>query len=53
MAKIWLILIIKAVNKEIKNKKNFARYNNVANILRLFGGWGNFTFITSETKHDY
>ena len=28
-------------------------YNHVHNILRLFGGWVNFPFATSETKPDY
>ena len=43
---------IKAINKDIKSKKNFAG-NNVDNILRLFDVRANFPFTTSETKPDY
>ena len=28
-------------------------YNNVDNILRLFGGWANIPFTTSKTNGDY
>ena len=33
--------------------KVFPTYNHVDNILRLFDGWANFCFTTSQTKRDY
>ena len=33
--------------------KVFPTYNHVDNILRLFDGWANFYFTTSQTKRDY
>ena len=49
--KVWLFLTIKAVNKDIKCKKNGE--NHVHNILRIVDVWVNFPFTTSETKRDY
>ena len=34
-------------------KKPHIKTRHVHNILRLFDGWANFLFATSETKHDY
>ena len=38
--------------KTYKAKENFAD-NQVQNILRIFDGWANFPFTTTETKRDY
>ena len=35
-----------------KNSNSSTSYNHVHNILRLFDGWANFPFTTSETKRD-
>ena len=49
---MWLFLTMKAVNKDIISKKKITD-NHVHNILRLFGGWASYPFITSEKKHVY
>ena len=49
---MWLLLTMKADNKDIKSKRNFPD-NHVHNILRLLDGRVNFPFTTSETKRVY
>ena len=52
------VLTVKAVSKNIKSKKKFHRQSlnfldNQWNLSRLFGGWANLHFTTSEMKSDY
>ena len=44
---------MKAVNKDIKKKKENFTDNYVYNILRLFDGSANYPFTTSERKCVY
>ena len=44
---MWLLLTIKAVNKDKKAKENFADIN-AHNIFGLFDGWTDLFFTTSH-----
>ena len=39
--------------KLIKQKQQQQQQQHIHNILRLFDGWANFPFPTSDTKRDY
>ena len=47
------IVVLSNSNNDTKIRSLKMTYNHVYNILRLFGGWENFPFTTSETKLDY